>query len=46
MATETKTIKPQESAATRFWNWLTETQVWTSVFHQRHAFKNASGSAH
>ena len=36
MATETKTIKPQESSATRFWNWLTETQVWTSVFrHER-----------
>jgi quinol-cytochrome oxidoreductase complex cytochrome b subunit len=36
MATETKTIKPQESAVTRFWNWLTETQVWTSVFrHER-----------
>src|SRR6266540_2583570 len=36
MATETKTVKPQESAATRFWNWLTETQVWTSVFrHDR-----------
>ena len=36
MATEAKTVKPQESAATRFWNWLTETQVWTSVFrHER-----------
>jgi hypothetical protein len=36
MATETKTIKPQESATTRFWNWLTETQIWTSVFrHER-----------
>src|ERR671917_7106 len=36
MATETKTIKPQEGPATRFWNWLTETQVWTSVFrHER-----------
>ena len=36
MATETKTVKPQESAPTRFWNWLTETQVWTSVFrHER-----------
>ena len=23
MATETKTVKPQESAATRLWNWLT-----------------------
>ena len=36
MATETKTVKPQESAPTRFWNWLTETQVWTSAFrHER-----------
>ena len=36
MATEVKTIKPKESAGTRFWNWLTETQVWTSVFrHDR-----------
>ncbi len=36
MATETKTVKPQEGAPTRFWNWLTETQVWTSVFrHER-----------
>jgi hypothetical protein len=36
MATETKTVKPQESYGTRFWNWLTETQVWTSVFrHER-----------
>ena len=36
MATEVKTIKPKESAGTRFWNWLTETQIWTSVFrHDR-----------
>jgi quinol-cytochrome oxidoreductase complex cytochrome b subunit len=36
MATETKTVKPQEGYGTRFWNWLTETQVWTSVFrHER-----------
>ena len=36
MATQTKTVKPQEGAGTRFWNWLTETQVWTSVFrHDR-----------
>src|SRR6187431_3241726 len=32
MATETKTVKPQEGYGTRVWNWLTETQVWTSVF--------------
>ena len=29
---ETKTIAPAEGPGTRFWNWLTETQVWTSVF--------------
>jgi quinol-cytochrome oxidoreductase complex cytochrome b subunit len=33
---ETKTVAPQEGPATRFWNWLTETQVWTSIFrHNR-----------
>src|ERR671919_1509288 len=36
MATETKTIEPQEGALVRFWNWLTETQVWKSIFrHDR-----------
>ena len=36
MATEAKTVKPKEPAGTRLWNWLTETQVWTSVFrHDR-----------
>ena len=29
---DTKTIAPQEGPGTRFWNWLTETQIWTSVF--------------
>src|SRR3954462_8377594 len=33
---DTKTVAPKEGAGTRFWNWLTETQVWTSVFrHDR-----------
>ena len=32
---DAKSIEPQESALTRAWNWLTETQVWTSIF--RHA---------
>src|SRR5467141_3117612 len=33
---DTKTVTPKEGAGTRFWNWLTETQVWTSVFrHDR-----------
>ena len=33
---ETKTIAPQEGMGVRFWNWLTETQVWKSVFrHDR-----------
>src|SRR5256886_6646255 len=33
---DTKTVAPKESAGTRLWNWLTETQVWTSVFrHDR-----------
>ena len=33
---DTKTIAPKEGAGTRFWNWLTETQVWTSIFrHDR-----------
>src|SRR5918992_958585 len=31
MAT-TQTIDPQEGPLVRFWNWLTETQVWTSIF--------------
>src|SRR6266404_5304817 len=36
MAVETKTVNPKEPAPTRFWNWLTETQVWKSVFrHNR-----------
>src|ERR1700745_899273 len=36
MATETKTVKPQESSLVRFWNWLTETQAWKSIFrHDR-----------
>jgi len=29
---DTKTVAPQEGPGTRFWNWLTETQIWTSVF--------------
>ena len=29
---DTKTVAPQEGPGTRFWNWLTETQVWTSIF--------------
>src|SRR5437762_10968998 len=33
---DTKTVAPKESAGTRFWNWLTETQVWKSIFrHDR-----------
>src|SRR3569832_2451571 len=33
---DTKTVAPKEGAGTRFWNWLTETQVWTSIFrHDR-----------
>src|SRR6187399_3657472 len=31
MAT-TKTIEPKEGGLVRFWNWLTETQAWTSIF--------------
>src|SRR6266511_5116829 len=27
-----KTVAPKEGAGTRFWNWLTETQAWTSIF--------------
>jgi quinol-cytochrome oxidoreductase complex cytochrome b subunit len=27
-----KTVEPKEGALVRFWNWLTETQVWTSIF--------------
>ena len=35
MAT-TKTIDPKEGGLVRFWNWLTETQAWKSVFrHDR-----------
>src|SRR6266852_5424812 len=29
---DTKTVAPKEGALVRFWNWLTETQVWTSIF--------------
>ena len=29
---DSKTIQPEEGALVRAWNWLTETQVWTSVF--------------
>src|SRR5580698_3324646 len=29
---DTKTVAPKESALVRFWNWLTETQPWTSIF--------------
>src|SRR5215203_1675920 len=29
---DTKTVAPKEGLGTQFWNWLTETQVWTSVF--------------
>src|SRR5438552_12379597 len=29
---DTKTVAPKKSALTRFWNWLTETQAWTSIF--------------
>ena len=29
---DSKTVAPQEGPGTRFWNWLTETQVWTSIF--------------
>src|SRR5207237_1072297 len=33
---DTTTVAPKEGPGTRFWNWLTETQVWTSVFrHDR-----------
>src|SRR6266436_6754117 len=33
---DTKTVAPKAGPGTRFWNWLTETQVWTSVFrHSR-----------
>ena len=27
-----KTIQPEEGVLVRAWNWLTETQVWTSIF--------------
>ena len=29
---DSKTIQPEEGALVRAWNWLTDTQVWTSVF--------------
>ena len=29
---DTKTVAPKESGLERFWNWLTETQAWTSIF--------------
>ena len=29
---QTQTIKPQEGALVRAWNWLTATQIWTSIF--------------
>src|SRR5919206_491138 len=29
---DTKTVAPKEGPGTRFWNWLTETQLWTSIF--------------
>ena len=29
---DSKTIAPKESLLVRSWNWLTETQVWTSIF--------------
>src|SRR2546430_12850014 len=29
---DTKTVAPKESGPERFWNWLTETQVWVSIF--------------
>ena len=29
---DTKTVEPKEGALIGFWNWLTETQVWTSIF--------------
>ena len=33
---DTKTVAPKEGLGTRFWNWLTETQAWKSIFrHDR-----------
>ena len=33
---DTKTVAPKEGPGTRAWNWLTQTQVWTSIFrHDR-----------
>src|SRR5437660_11952716 len=33
---DTKTVAPKEGPGTRLWNWLTETQVWKSIFrHDR-----------
>jgi quinol-cytochrome oxidoreductase complex cytochrome b subunit len=29
---DTKTVAPKEGPGTRLWNWLTETQAWTSIF--------------
>src|ERR1700687_5673 len=34
---DTKTIAPKEGALERFWNWLTETQPWTSIFRHGRA---------
>ena len=32
---DSKIVQPEEGALVRAWNWLTETQIWTSIF--RHA---------
>ena len=32
---DTKTIEPKAPALVRAWDWITETQIWTSIF--RHA---------
>jgi len=29
---DAKTVEPNEGALLKFWNWLTETQVWISIF--------------
>ena len=29
---DSKTIQPEEGVLVRAWTWLTETQVWTSIF--------------
>ncbi len=36
---ETKTVAPKEGPLVRFWEWLTETQAWTSIF--RHGRPNS-----